>query len=101
MEAILWHGGEAEASRNVVLGMTALEREQLLAYVAYPFDDPIFNDQEEVCPEDLDGSGHVGATDLLLLLAQWGQPGPADLDGSGAVDVNDLLRLLMLWGAEC
>ena len=101
MEAILWHGGEAEASRNVVLGMTALEREQLLAYVAYPFDDPIFNDQEEVCPEDLDGSGHVGATDLLLLIAQWGQPGPADLDGSGAVDINDLLRLLMLWGAEC
>lgn len=103
MEAILWHGGEAESSRNVVLGMTATEREQLLAYVAYPFDDPIFRegDSEPVCPQDLDGSGRVDVADLLLLIASWGQPGPADFDGSGTVGVDDLLVILALWGTEC
>jgi subtilisin family serine protease len=51
------------------------------------------------CPEDLDGSGDVDVTDLLDLLAAWGQSGvPADLDGSGIVDVGDLLQLLAAWG---
>jgi len=40
MEAILWHGGEAEASRNAVLALTAAQRTDLLAYVRYPFADP-------------------------------------------------------------
>lgn len=102
MEAILWHGGEAEASRNAVLGMNATEREQLLAYVAYPFDDPIFHvDEEPVCPADLDGSGRVDAGDLLQVIAQWGGDGPADLDGDGIVGVDDLLRILLEWGRDC
>ena len=41
------------------------------------------------CPWDLDGGGFVGAGDLLLLLAGWGNP-------YGAVD---LLALLADWGA--
>jgi CxxC motif-containing protein (DUF1111 family) len=40
MEAILWHGGEAAASRELVLAMSADERADLLAYVRYPFTDP-------------------------------------------------------------
>ncbi len=52
------------------------------------------------CPEDLDGSGDVGVTDLLTLLGAWGTDpgGPPDFDGSGAVDVIDLLALLGAWG---
>lgn len=54
-------------------------------------------------PGDLDGDDLVGTTDLLLLIAAWGDcpdpPAdcPADLDGSGAVDVPDLLLLLSFW----
>jgi CxxC motif-containing protein (DUF1111 family) len=33
LEAVLWHGGEAEQSKQNVLGMTAQEREQLLAFL--------------------------------------------------------------------
>jgi hypothetical protein len=53
-----------------------------------------------LCPADLDGNDVVDVSDLLLLLAAWGQSGhPADLDGSGTVDVGDLLILLAEWGA--
>jgi CxxC motif-containing protein (DUF1111 family) len=40
MEAILWHGGEAEAARKFVLVLDAAQREDLIAYVRYPFADP-------------------------------------------------------------
>ncbi|MEE8154361.1 MAG: choice-of-anchor B family protein [Phycisphaerales bacterium] len=60
-----------------------------------------------VCDEpvigDLDGDGHVGASDLLILLANWGPCGdckdcPADLDGNCTVGASDLLLLLANWG---
>jgi CxxC motif-containing protein (DUF1111 family) len=41
MEAILWHGGEAAAARDAVLAMSAGERDDLLAYVRFPFADPV------------------------------------------------------------
>ena len=52
------------------------------------------------CPGDFDGSGDVGVTDLLDLLAGWGACGGcnADTDGSGFVDVTDLLAFLSDWG---
>ena len=52
------------------------------------------------CLWDLDGSGSVGATDLLLLLVQWGTNpgGPPDFDGDGNVGATDLLALLVNWG---
>lgn len=52
------------------------------------------------CPWDLDGSGAVGVTDLLALLAQWGTDpgGPPDFDGDGVVGVTDFLALLAHWG---
>ena len=53
------------------------------------------------CPWDLDGSGIVGTTDLLLVLTAWGSnPGaPPDFDADGAVGTTDLLTLLANWGA--
>ena len=52
------------------------------------------------CPWDLDGSGSVGASDLLSLLVQWGTDpgGPPDFDGDGKVGASDLLSLLANWG---
>ena len=53
-------------------------------------------------PGDIDGNGVVGVSDLLILLAQWGECSsencPADIDGDGSVNVQDLLVLLANWG---
>jgi hypothetical protein len=54
------------------------------------------------CPEDIDGNGTVGGSDLALLLQAWGTCGgkcPADINSSGAVDGADLALLLQGWGA--
>jgi hypothetical protein len=52
----------------------------------------------QACLCDLDGNGHVGVGDFLVLLAVWGQAGvPADFDGGG-VGVTDLLVMLGNWG---
>ncbi len=53
-----------------------------------------------ICPWDLDGSGSVGASDLLTLLVSWGpcKGCPADFDGNGTVGASDLLALLANWG---
>ncbi|MBT8483999.1 MAG: hypothetical protein HKO59_08375 [Phycisphaerales bacterium] len=55
------------------------------------------------CTGDIDGDAVVGFTDLLALLAGWGDcpPGgmcPADLDGNGNVGFTDLVQLLAGWG---
>lgn len=56
------------------------------------------------CLADLDGDGQVTTTDLLALLARWGDVSgfePADfepLGGDGEVNVVDLLALLAAWG---
>lgn len=52
------------------------------------------------CPEDLDGNGSVGFSDILALLADWGPCAgcAADLDGNGTVAFADLLILLAEWG---
>ncbi|MEE9129342.1 MAG: VCBS repeat-containing protein [Phycisphaerales bacterium] len=52
------------------------------------------------CPWDLDGTGSVGASDLLSLLVSWGpcKGCPADFDGNGTVGASDLLALLVNWG---
>ena len=56
------------------------------------------------CPADIDGSGTVDLSDLLIVLAAWGscadpQACPADLTGDGQVDLSDLLGVLAAWGA--
>ena len=54
------------------------------------------------CPADLDCDGQVRVSDLVILLAAWGEsPGHvADFDGDGEVRVPDLIVLLAAWG-EC
>ncbi|MEE8156397.1 MAG: hypothetical protein V3T53_15690 [Phycisphaerales bacterium] len=55
---------------------------------------------DDPCPWDIDGSGSVGASDLLGLLASWGpcRGCSADFDDSGNVGASDLLALLANWG---
>jgi hypothetical protein len=48
--------------------------------------------------EDVNGDGVVDVTDLLELLADWGETGVCDFNGDGIVDVTDLLMLLAAWG---
>jgi CxxC motif-containing protein (DUF1111 family) len=40
-EAILWHGGEARPMHDAFVALSAEARTALLAYVAYPFADPV------------------------------------------------------------
>lgn len=47
---------------------------------------------------DFNSDGVVDASDLALLLGNWGQPGVGDLDDSGAVDAVDLSIVLGAWG---
>lgn len=47
---------------------------------------------------DLDGDGLVNASDLAIMLGQWGGAGSADIDGSGTVDASDLALMLGNWG---
>jgi len=51
------------------------------------------------CPADFDGDENVGTTDLLQLLAAWGNAGgEEDINGDGVVNTADLLALLASWG---
>ncbi|MEM9065210.1 MAG: di-heme oxidoredictase family protein [Planctomycetota bacterium] len=78
MEAILWHGGEGEASKNAVLAMNATERDALIEYVKFPFVDPTTALAEPSCTGDLTSTGGTLA----------GQPGFGVPDG--AADLDDL-----------
>jgi CxxC motif-containing protein (DUF1111 family) len=40
-EAVLWHGGEAKPMHDAFVALSPTARAQLLAYVAYPFADPV------------------------------------------------------------
>ena len=55
---------------------------------------------EAACPQDLDDDGTVGASDLAILLGDWGpNPGhPADFNGDGSVGPFDLAQVLGHWG---
>jgi hypothetical protein len=56
------------------------------------------------CPADFDGTGDVGAGDVIILLSHWGAcPSPPaecpwDLNGDGVVGNLDLTFLLSQWG---
>jgi len=65
--------------------------------------DPFEVPGSDPCPPDIAGGDlNVNVTDLLALLAQWGQSGQsgaeADIDCSGDVNVTDLLEILAAWG---
>lgn len=60
--------------------------------------------QSPDCPEDLDGDGQIGLSDLSILLTNFGAPGgPAegDIDGDGMVGLADLSALLAVFGTMC
>lgn len=52
------------------------------------------------CLGDFDGDDVVGATDLIVLLGNWGKCAecPGDINGDGVVGTADLLELLGAWG---
>jgi hypothetical protein len=53
----------------------------------------------DLCPADVSGDGMVNITDLLAVIAAWGQPGgPADVNGDGVVNISDLLAVIAAWG---
>lgn len=53
----------------------------------------------EPCPADMDGDDLVGASDLAVMLADWGSAGGStDLTGDGIVAADDLTILLGAWG---
>jgi hypothetical protein len=59
------------------------------------------NDSVSECPpEDIDGDGIIGTTDLLAMIGAWGPCSgcPEDIDGNGVVDTSDLLSLIAVWG---
>ena len=49
-------------------------------------------------PADLNNDGSVDATDLSILLSNWGGSGIGDIDNSGTVEAGDLATLLGAWG---
>ena len=50
---------------------------------------------EITCPEDLNGDEMVDVTDLLTVIAEWGETNsPADINGDNIVDVSDLLMVI-------
>ena len=57
------------------------------------------------CPEgaDLDQDGMIGTSEVLLMLAAFGEvtTGPEDLNGDGMVNVSDVLILLGSFGMVC
>ena len=50
------------------------------------------------CPTDLDGSGDSGFSDLLTVLAAFGQTADGDTNGDGLTDFADLLDVLAAFG---
>ncbi|MFG0252734.1 MAG: M28 family peptidase [Phycisphaerales bacterium JB038] len=55
----------------------------------------------EPCPEDLDGDGAIGQSDLGLLLSAYGLTDAGDIDGDGDTDQADLGALLSAYGEPC
>ena len=52
------------------------------------------------CVADVTGDGVVGVSDVLALIASWGNCNgcSADIDGNGVVNVSDLLSVIEAWG---
>lgn len=106
-----WHAlgasltGPTDESYSVVYGLATRANGELLAGGQFlrSGDVTMLNFArygcESLCPSDLDGSGDVGASDLAILLGQWGTAGSADFDGNGSVGSSDLAILLGDWGS--
>lgn len=49
---------------------------------------------------DFSLDGAVGSDDLIIMLDQWGRPGPTDLNGDGVVNSPDMSLLMSVWGGK-
>ncbi|MFO0829343.1 MAG: hypothetical protein U0572_14495 [Phycisphaerales bacterium] len=79
-------------------GLATVDGIPLLQLPVHPFTGP-FGCSPDQIPADLDHDGIVGATDLGILLGEWGFAGSqADLNHDGTVDAADLSILLGAWG---
>ncbi|MBC8309111.1 MAG: hypothetical protein ISR75_03875 [Phycisphaerales bacterium] len=58
-------------------------------------------DDSNTIPEDLDGDGAVGVSDILVSLSDWGfcYCCSSDLNADGEVNVSDLLAIIAAWGS--
>jgi CxxC motif-containing protein (DUF1111 family) len=102
MEAILWHGGEAEAARNAVLAMDATERDALIEYVKFPFIDPATITEEPQCIADFTGDGQLNFLDVSAFLSAFGSQDPiADITGDTQFNFLDVSAFLTEFGKGC
>lgn len=102
MEAILWHGGEAEAARDAVLAMDASERDALIEYVKFPFVDPVEYTSVDPCPADMNGDGMLNFFDVSVFLGAFGVMDPAaDFTDDGVFNFFDVSSFLSAFGAGC
>jgi hypothetical protein len=66
---------------------------------------PTLIDAESFCWGDINGDLIIGSSDLLDLLAHWGEPADdcllCDLNYDGIIGVSDLNVLLSVWGTDC
>lgn len=63
----------------------------------FPFNDDV-GCAGSPCPADLNGSGSVDFTDLLIVLGAYGSNADGDVDGDGVTDFTDLLSVLSSFG---
>ncbi|MFG0299125.1 MAG: di-heme oxidoredictase family protein [Phycisphaerales bacterium JB047] len=102
MEAILWHGGEAESARDAVLAMTSAERDALIEYVKFPFADPATIADTNTCQPDLTGDGKLDFFDVSAFITafQTGQP-DGDFNGDGEHNFFDLSAFIAAFTQGC
>jgi len=102
MEAILWHGGEAESARNAVLAMASSERDALVEYVKFPFVDPITVAGSVECLPDFTGDGTLDFFDVSAFLNafQTGQP-DGDFNSDSIHDFFDVSEFLSSFMQGC
>lgn len=80
----IWQGGFAE-----YVGVDFL-------YIGWPINESTIPAK---CPADIDSSGEVDVSDLLLVISQWNLiDGTADINSDGLVDITDLLIVIGNWG---
>jgi hypothetical protein len=60
----------------------------------------VITDPSTSVPEDIDGDGEVGVSDILVALSDWGFCSccSSDLNVDGEVNVSDLLAIIAAWG---
>lgn len=73
--------------------------------------DPCDQDLPAVCNADVDGDGSVAVSDVLEVIASWGQSGDGTYrptgdcapmpNGDCTVDVADILEVIGQWGSDC